>query len=234
MSVEIWGLFWVGPTLHLPWYGWLCPSQDNASSSVCPTTQWRADISTQRDGTPPHNSHGRIGSDDMSLEELTLPLSWGGHPSSPANLPGRHTSWALCWLTLTSIWSMAGPVERQLQGTPWLGGNIRISKRSFSEGPMMIVCQRTWTGPKTHSKEHMWLGLMEQKCVLRDALQVPMPLTNGEELERWERQRSKWVVCFVSFLITLEGFWGASAEGVKYGIVGKQGGIHDVKFSSNQ
>lgn len=64
--------------------------------------------------------------------------------------------------------------------------NSRISERSFSEGPVMMVCQRSEVLNQTNT--HLWAGFIGQKGVLRDTLRLPMLL---EPMKRCWREREE-------------------------------------------
>ena len=57
-------------------------------------------------------------------------------------------------------------------GSPMTWGSCRLSERSFGEGPVMTVCQKSeaLNQTMTHCNEHLQVKTIGQKGILRDTL----------------------------------------------------------------
>lgn len=184
LHVGVRGLYWANHTLHRTWDRWSCPLLEitlHQESWPCPL--WEGELHptyapNSENGPIPHHGCGRAGLDGMGIGELALPITWEGQ-FQWSRLTNSTTTLIhilgldLAYLNIYPIYDLLGIVKRLILQNDChriftTQDNSRRAKRSISEDPLMMVCQRSKARArlKTCCIACLWVGQIEQKSIL--------------------------------------------------------------------
>lgn len=185
------GSCWAGPTLHWLLDGWPCPLLDSIARELAQPSCESCLLFSHHEMAPP-----LITGEGGVILRVPL-LAWGEAPQ----WPGLSSS------TTTQAHSLE--LVKGISMTWYPQGDCRMSERSFSEGPVMMVYQKPDALNQTNNLQ--WTSASEVDwtkgiyCVTHPNSQCPR--TNEDVLERQKRWRSKEIFVVVVLLVLI-WFWG--------------------------
>lgn len=131
------------------------------------------------------------------------PWTWENwsHPWAEGVIPVTESR-ALSWLTEPSALTMTcrGLWREWSCGTPWPKATAGYSRGALVKLQhwWWATRQSPWIRPTTYYNKQLQVKLVEQKNILSDSLQLPMPL---RQIKRWWRGRKDEGVALFLFLL---------------------------------